>query len=88
MDGRDTQGIRRTLTVMEAGRILGISRGCAYEAARLGQIPTVRIGRRLLVPRAALARWEARKIGRATYITGASIERFVADLPKAQVRAS
>lgn len=45
---------RQTLTVEEAGTILGIGRTAAYEAARCGQIPAVRIGRRLLVPRMAL----------------------------------
>jgi len=45
-----------TISVTEAGQILGISRTAAYEAARNGQIPTVRIGRRLLVPVAALER--------------------------------
>jgi excisionase family DNA binding protein len=48
----------RTLTLMveEAARVLGISRALAYEAARNGDIPTIRIGRRLLVPRMALDR--------------------------------
>jgi len=32
-------------------------------------------------------RLDARKIGRATYITRVSIERFLADLPAAKVRA-
>ena len=45
---------RLTLTVEEAAHLLGISRGLAYELARLGQLPVVRLGRRLLVPRAAL----------------------------------
>jgi excisionase family DNA binding protein len=43
-----------TLTVEEAGRLLGISRGAAYRAAACGQIPTIRLGRRLLVPTARL----------------------------------
>jgi excisionase family DNA binding protein len=43
-----------TLSVEEAGRLLGIGRGLAYEAARSGQIPTIRLGRRLLVPRGRL----------------------------------
>jgi excisionase family DNA binding protein len=47
---------RQTLTVEEAARVLGIARGSAYEAARVGHLPTIRIGRRLLVPRAALER--------------------------------
>ena len=45
---------KMTLTVEEAGRILGISRSTAYEAVRRGELPVVHIGRRLLVPRAAL----------------------------------
>jgi excisionase family DNA binding protein len=44
----------RTVTIDEAGRMLGISRGLAYDAAKRGEIPTVKIGRRLLVPRARL----------------------------------
>jgi len=54
----NTAGVDRRLTysVPEAARALGISRGAAYAAAAGGTIPTIRIGRRLLVPRAALAR--------------------------------
>jgi len=40
----------------DTGRQLGISKNTAYEAAKRGEIPTVRIGRRLLVPIAALER--------------------------------
>jgi len=47
---------RLTITVEEAARLLGISRGLAYEMARIGKIPTIRFGRRLLVPRRALER--------------------------------
>jgi excisionase family DNA binding protein len=47
---------RLTYTVPETARILGISRGAAYAAAADRTIPTIRVGRRLLVPRAALAR--------------------------------
>jgi len=43
-----------TMTVEQAGRLLGISRGAAYRAAARGQIPTIRLGRRLLVPTARL----------------------------------
>jgi excisionase family DNA binding protein len=45
---------RATLTVGEAAKVLGVSRWAAYEAVKTGQIPTVRIGRRIVVPRAAL----------------------------------
>ena len=43
-----------TLTVPQAAAALGISRNLAYEAARDGRIPAIRIGRRLLVPCRAL----------------------------------
>jgi len=33
-----------------------MGRNQAYEAAKAGEIPTIKIGRRLLVPRAALDR--------------------------------
>jgi ribosomal protein S14 len=46
----------RTTTVPHAGRILGLCRGSAYAAAERGEIPTVRIGGKLLVPLAALER--------------------------------
>ena len=45
------------LTIPEVAQLLGISRGSAYEAARGGEIagvPVLRVGRRLLVPRAPL----------------------------------
>ena len=38
-------------SVPEAGRLLGLSRNAAYEAAKRGDIPTLRIGRLLLVPK-------------------------------------
>jgi len=50
------QAVSPTLTVEQAGRELGISRNSAYEAAKRGDIPTIRIGRRILVPRLALER--------------------------------
>lgn len=52
----DTASLPPTLTIEECASVLRLSRGSAYEAARTGQIPTIRIGRRLLVPRAMLLR--------------------------------
>ena len=40
---------RRTLTVDEAAAVLGISRTSAYEAVRRGEVPSIRIGRRVLI---------------------------------------
>ena len=47
---------RRTLTIEEAARALGIGRNQGYLAAKRGDIPVIRIGKRMLVPRAALER--------------------------------
>jgi excisionase family DNA binding protein len=51
------RGERRTMTVEDVARALGISRNTAYAAARRGDFPTVRIGSRVLVPREAFERW-------------------------------
>jgi excisionase family DNA binding protein len=51
-----TPPARRVVTLNEAAAILRISRGSAYEAAKRKEIPTIRIGRGLLVPAAALER--------------------------------
>ena len=40
-----------TLTISETAQLLGISLSKAYEAARLGQIRTIRLGTRILVSR-------------------------------------
>lgn len=43
------------ISVPAAARMLGVSRNTGYEMARLGQLPTIRCGRRrLVVPKAAL----------------------------------
>jgi excisionase family DNA binding protein len=44
------------LTVPEAAAMLGVAAGTYYAAASRGEVPAVRIGRRLVVPGAALAR--------------------------------
>jgi len=51
---RDQDAERLTYTVEKAGKILGISRAAAYQYAKNGQLPTIRLGTRLLVPKAAL----------------------------------
>jgi excisionase family DNA binding protein len=43
-------GDRLTVTVAEAGDLLGISRGLAYELVQRGELPAVRLGRRIVVP--------------------------------------
>ena len=47
----------KTMSVPEAGRVyLGIGRDAAYEAARRGDIPMIRIGRLMRVPIVAMER--------------------------------
>ena len=45
-----------TLTISETAKLPGLGRNSCYEAARRGDIPTVIIGRRILVPVVALER--------------------------------
>jgi hypothetical protein len=47
----------KTLTVPEAGRVyFDLGRNASYEAARRGDIPTIKIGRLLRVPVGAMER--------------------------------
>ena len=45
-----------TVSVEKAAKLLGISRASAYTYVRAGALPSVRLGTRLLVPKAALDR--------------------------------
>lgn len=45
---------RLTWSVPEAAKILGIGRNLCYDKVRAGEIPVLKIGRRLVIPRAAL----------------------------------
>ena len=45
---------RLVYTVAEAGEMLGISRAFAYELVARGELPVIRLGRRLLVPKVGL----------------------------------
>jgi len=45
---------RLVFTVGEAGQLLGISRAFAYELVARGDLPVIRLGRRIVVPKVAL----------------------------------
>jgi hypothetical protein len=52
-----TQEAPKTISVPTAGRrYFGIGKNLSYDAARRGQIPTIRVGRLLRVPVAAMER--------------------------------
>lgn len=48
---------KATITIEQTAEILGLGRTAAYDAARRGELPTRRLGRRLLVPVPALLAW-------------------------------
>jgi len=48
---------RATITIEQTAQLLGLGRTAAYDAARRGELPTRRLGRRLLVPVPALLAW-------------------------------
>jgi excisionase family DNA binding protein len=48
---------RLTMSVTEAAEVIGISRAHAYEMVRVGRIPSIRLGRRVVVPRKALEKF-------------------------------
>ncbi len=46
-----------TISVEQTAEVLGVGRTAAYDAARRGDFPTRRLGRRLVVPVPALLEW-------------------------------
>jgi len=53
--GTENNG-RLILTVKEVQKLLGLSRGLVYQAIKTGEIPSVRVGKRILIPKASLKR--------------------------------
>ena len=47
---------RETVTVEEVSRALSIGRNTAYEAVKSGEIPSIKIGKRRIISKAALMR--------------------------------
>jgi excisionase family DNA binding protein len=45
---------RMTLSIDEAATVLGISRAHAYGLVRRGELPRLRLGRRVVIPRKSL----------------------------------
>ena len=55
--GLDDVEARLTLSIEEVASLLGLGRTTAYEAARRGEIPSRKLGRRVIVPVPALLEW-------------------------------
>lgn len=49
-DRRPALNDRLTLSVAEAAAMLGIGRATAYECVRTGELPSIKIGGRILIP--------------------------------------
>lgn len=48
--------VKPVMTVDEIAVLLGVSRATAYEAVRKGDIPSIRLGRRIVVPTAPVVK--------------------------------
>ena len=48
--------VKPTMQVGDVAKAIGISRAAAYEGVKTGEIPSIRIGRRFLIPTAAVRR--------------------------------
>ena len=57
-----------TLSVEEAGKLLGVSRQVAYQLIHRPDFPTLHIGRRVLVPKKQLETWMDR------HVTGTEVD--------------
>lgn len=53
-DSNSADRLRQVFTVSEAADVLGISRTLAYDLVAKGQLPAIRLGRRIVVPAQAL----------------------------------
>jgi excisionase family DNA binding protein len=81
IDTRPPSGNERLVySVAEAGALLGISRAFAYELVARGELPVIRLGRRRLVPKAALIAFVGLEAANEADATGS--ERAIVDVHK------
>ena len=52
----EIQGERQTMNCDECAKLLGVARSTVFSAIQRGQIPYLRVSRRILIPRAAIER--------------------------------
>lgn len=55
--------LSRTMTVPEAAALVGVSMNSYYRAFKAGEVPGLRIGGRIVVPRVALERFLGEQLG-------------------------
>ena len=51
-------------------KLIGVSRPVAYKLAQRADFPTIRIGRRLLIPKSGLERWLEQQTSLAAFMGG------------------
>ncbi len=56
MDKNEKLFERKTYRIEDAGKMLGLGKNASYKAAHKGEIPVIKIGNRLFVPKAAFDR--------------------------------
>jgi excisionase family DNA binding protein len=67
--------IPTVFTVLEVAKILRIGYGSAYLAIARGDVPSVRIGRRILVPRYTLEQMLITPVSRLGHLVGSATSR-------------
>ncbi|MBI4345925.1 MAG: excisionase family DNA-binding protein [Elusimicrobia bacterium] len=69
------------ISVEEAGKRLGVGRTFAYELVASGELPSVKLGRRRLVPVAALSEYVDRALGATRMATNAPERPEILSIP-------
>ena len=54
MEEKVNEKEKLVISVEEGRKLLGLSRGLMYEAVRSGQVPSIHVGRRILIPKVLL----------------------------------
>ena len=54
---QSSPGTKMTLTVREAAEMIGISKPKMYELIREGEIPSIHVGKKIVIARQALLDW-------------------------------
>lgn len=75
---------RLTVTVTEAAEILGVSRTSAYELVRAGALPSVRLGRRILIRRTTLEELVGSALPDPTSVEGGVIKKPASEVHPAE----
>ena len=57
MTQQSSPGTKMTLTVREAAEMIGISKPKIYELIREGEIPSIHVGKKIVIARQALLDW-------------------------------